>query len=333
MPELVPVSELPEVNQERDAAIFEDLRDKTDELMDRHVEAVDTTASAWVPYDYIPFDFLDPKEERHHQTWDPEIDGFVRPHQQSALIVNTLTEDNLPEYFHLIATHGARGDDKHPFMEWSKQWKMEEARHGKVMDGWLDETRAVDPTRMQKDRDAFLRHGETPQPQTVTELLAYTAMQELATLVSHTRTGNELGNEHDGRYHGAQKMLQVIGRDEGRHHRFYADLAKEAMQKDPSTMMIALGRQMLSFEMPGVGIPEFRRHAMHIAKSGIYGLPEYRQLVLRPTLRRMEFDSVRPEYLSPEAQLAQRAIKGYIDDLDSKVPKILAKREAQSSRS
>jgi acyl-[acyl-carrier-protein] desaturase len=329
MSEVVPLEELAEVDQERDAALFEVLRKPTERLMNRHMEAT----REWVPYNYVPFEFLDPKKGRHHQRWDTEIDGFVEPHVQSALIVNTLTEDNLPEYFHLIATHGARGDGTHPFMAWSKQWKTEEARHGKAMDGWLDETRAVDPDRMQQDRDAFLRYGETPQPQTVTELLAYTAMQELATLVSHTRTGGDLGNEHDGRYHGAQKMLQVIGQDEGRHHRFYADLAKEAMREDPSTMMIALGRQMLRFEMPGVGIPEFRRHAMHIAKSGIYGLPEYRQLVLRPTLRRIEFDSVRPEHMSKEGQLAQRAIKGYIDELDKKVPKIVARRAVQPSRS
>lgn len=329
MPEQVPLSALPEVDQIRDAELFEELRDPTERLMDRHMRE----AHEWVPYELKPHYYLDPKEERHYQPWDAEIDGFLPVHIRSALIVNTLTEDNLPEYFHLIATHGARGDDKHPFMEWSKQWKTEEARHGHAMDGWVDLTRAVDPVSLQKDRDSFLRNGETPQPETVTELLAYTAMQELATLVSHTRTGTELGNEHNGRYHGARKMLQVIGRDEGRHHRFYADLAKEAMKKDPSTMMIALGRQMLSFEMPGVGIPEFRRHAMHIAKSGIYGLPEYRQLVLRPTLRRMEFDSVRPEHLSPEAQLAQRAIQGYIADLDTKVPKVLAKRAAQSSQS
>lgn len=335
MPELVPLSELAEVDPARDAELFEELRKPTEQLMNRHVDPARGEDYEWVPYNYFPHEFLKGKEERHEQAWDAEIDGFTSPQLRSALIVNTLTEDNLPEYFHLIATHGARGDSKHPFAEWAKQWKTEEDRHGVAMGGWVDRTRVVDPVRLQKDRDAFLRHGETPQPQTVTELLAYTAMQELATLVSHTRTGAELGNEHDGRYHGAQRMLQIIGRDEGRHHKFYADLAKEAMRKDPSTMMIALGRQMLSFEMPGrIGIPEFLRHSVKIARSGIYGEPEYRQLVLRPTLRRMEFDSVRPEHMSDEGQLAQRAIKGYIDDLDTnKVPKALARRAALSSRS
>ena len=36
-------------------------------------------------------------------------------------------------------------------------------------------------------------------------------------------------------------------------------------------MMIAVSKQVSTFAMPGTGIPSFTRHAVRIAKEGIYG--------------------------------------------------------------
>lgn len=322
MSENITINELPLVDMDRDDELFDALREPAARLMDRHMR----TTKAWSPHNYIPYDIGRTYSE--DQPWTDE-DRFLSPYVESALIVNTLTEDNLPEYFHLIATHAARdgatGDDRHPFVAWSKQWKAEEDRHGLVMDEWLHVTRAVDPEKMQRDRDAFLAYGETPQPTTVAELLAYTALQELATRVSHNNTGKaiqaELGDEYKGARHLGREMLGIVAADESRHHRFYAGLAAEAMRIDPSTMTIALSRQIVPFEMPGVGIPGFMRHAARIARSGIYGQREFRQDVLQPTLESIGYDDVRPEKLEPEAQIARLAIDQRVQAIDRHLAK------------
>jgi hypothetical protein len=44
--------------------------------------------------------------------------------------------------------------------------------------------------------------------------------------------------------------------------------------------------------MPGTGIPGFRGHAARIAKSGIYGLPEFALDVVKPTLDSLGVDTL-----------------------------------------
>jgi acyl-[acyl-carrier-protein] desaturase len=312
---------LPEIDKERDDALFHELAKPAERLMDRHMD----TTNPWSPHNYVPYDMG--RTYSADQPWT-EADRFLPPYIESALVVNTLTEDNLPEYFSLIASHAARDNvsgNNHPFVAWSKQWKTEEARHGLVMDEWLHVTRAVDPEAMQRDREVFLSQGETPQPATIAELLAYTALQELATRVSHLNTGkaiqSDIGETYKDMPHMGREMLGIVAADESRHHRFYAGLAAEAMAKDPSTMTIALGRQVVPFAMPGIGIPGFTRHAARIDRSGIYGEKEYRHSVLQPTMERIGFDDVRIERLSPEAQLARTAIMNEVERIDNRLAK------------
>lgn len=318
MPEQVPLSALPEVNQVRDAELFEELRGESERLLDRHMGAT----KEWDPHMLVPYEL---GRNYNDDPYNKERDNFLTRGAASALIVNTLTEDNLPEYFRLIANHAdGATHPNHPFMDWAKQWKAEEDRHGSVMDEWVNVTRAVDPSRLQRDRMKLLATVEdgVPQFKTVTELLAYTALQELATGVSHRNTGRAIGNEtEDGRKHGGQRMLAVIAGDEGRHFRFYADMAGAALRKDPETMTIALARQIVGFQMPGNGIAGFNRHAAVIARSGIYGLPEYRNEVLQPVLERLQLNDMRAETLSKEGQLAHTAIIGYIEALDAEIAK------------
>ena len=68
---------------------------------------------------------------------------------RSSLIVNLLTEDNLPYYFRTIERE--LGDDG-PWGEWSKRWTAEEGRHSMVIYGYLMVTRAVDPVQLERSR-------------------------------------------------------------------------------------------------------------------------------------------------------------------------------------
>src|SRR5690348_7676259 len=86
-------------------------------LMDRHLE----TTREWFPHEHVPYgrgrDFVAGEAwcESMSDLGGATIDDAVR----SSLIVNLLTEDNLPYYFRTIERE--LGDDG-PWGEWSKRW-------------------------------------------------------------------------------------------------------------------------------------------------------------------------------------------------------------------
>jgi acyl-[acyl-carrier-protein] desaturase len=55
--------------------------------------------------------------------------------------------------------------------------------------------------------------------------------------------------------------------------------------------------------MPGTGIPSFTRHAVRIAKEGIYGLTQYLSDVLTPVLALWDVEHLKG--LTKEAEVAR----------------------------
>ena len=51
--------------------------------------------------------------------------------------------------------------------------------------------------------------------------------------------------------------MKRVAADENLHYLFYRDLVTAAIELDPSAMMIAIERQIRTFQMPGTGIPGF----------------------------------------------------------------------------
>ena len=200
----------------------------------------------------------------------------IGPEVRSALLVNLLTEDNLPYYFRtveqLFGKDGAWGT-------WVRRWTAEEGRHSMAIYGYLMTTRAIDPVELERSRMAQVSGGETPNPP-LHEGFIYLALQELATRISHRNTGALLGDPV------GYEVMKRVGSDENLHQLFYRDLAAAAIEVDPNTMMIAMEKQVRSFAMPGTGIPDFDRHAALIAKAGIYDLQIHHEQILAPVVLR-----------------------------------------------
>ena len=226
-------------------------------LMDRHL----ATTKEWFPHQHIPYGRG--RDYAADEVWCEEaadlggssIDDAVR----SSLIVNLLTEDNLPYYFRTIERE--LGDDG-PWGEWSKRWTAEEGRHSMVIYGYLMVTRAVDPVQLERSRMHQVSTGSVPEPHAVIDSLAYVAMQELATRIAHRNTGRLLGDSA-----GYDVMMRVAV-DENLHYLFYRDLTQAAIDLEPSEAVQAIERQVVGFEMPGTGIPGFAAHAGAISRAG-----------------------------------------------------------------
>ena len=179
---------------------------------------------------------------------------------RSALLLNILTEDNLPHYYRQI--NGKFGNDD-VWGEWNRRWTAEEGRHAIVIRDYLAVTRSVDMPPARTCPHAPGVHGAScPNPDTIADGIVYVALQELATRISHRNTGKLLNDPQ-----GAAIMSRVAA-DENLHHLFYRDLVSAALEIDPSGMVAAIDRQVRSFEMPGAGIADFKTHARAIADAG-----------------------------------------------------------------
>lgn len=251
------------------AELREALDDSAACLLDRHL----AHTKEWFPHELVPWEL----GRRCTAGRTPGPEGPVLPEGVlSALFVNLLTEDNLPHYFHAIAsTFGASS----ALVEWSRRWAAEEQRHAIVLRDWICVTRMLDLVALERARMRVVSAGFDPgaRNQSVTDGVVYLALQELATRVSHWNTGRLLDS------HGAAVMKRVAA-DENLHFLFYRDLASAALAADPSGTVQAIDRQVTRFQMPGCGMEGFTSHAVSIASAGIYNFRVHCEQVLLPVV-------------------------------------------------
>jgi len=285
-------------------------------LLERHL----TTTKEWFPHEHVPY-----SRGRDHaagETWNADdadlggavIDDAVR----SSLLVNLLTEDNLPYYFRTVeqifGPDGAWG-------EWVRRWTAEEGRHSMAIYGYLMVTRAVDPVLLERCRMAQVQGGVTPSPPSIQDGLVYLSLQELATRIAHRATGQMIGDP------AGYDVMKRVAADENLHQLFYRDMASAAIEVDPSGMVCAMEAQVTGFSMPGVGIPGFAEHAKRIANAGIYDLSVHHEQILVPmVLRTWNLEQI--EGLDAEAEAARDRLMKYLTKSERVAARLARRREA-----
>jgi acyl-[acyl-carrier-protein] desaturase len=294
-----------------DTALLSEVHPVAEQLLERHLAG----AKEWFPHEHVPWsrgrDFV------AGEVWDPD-EVRLAPAVRSALFVNLLTEDNLPYYTHTISrmfgTDGAWGT-------WVRRWTAEEGRHSIVLRDYLTVTRAIDPVELERARMAQVECGEVPETTSACDGFVYVALQELATRVSHHNTGKLLDDR------AGYEVMKRVAADENRHHLFYRDLSSAAIAVDPSAMVLAIERQVRTFEMPGTGIVDFARHAKAIAAAGIYDFAVHHEQILVPVvLRHWNLASI--EGLSAEAEAARASTIERIERI-GRIGRRLAERRAE----
>jgi acyl-[acyl-carrier-protein] desaturase len=298
-----------------DDALTDELAPVVAELFDRHL----ANTKEWFPHRLVPWSRG--RDIEPDQSWDP-ADATLSEEVRSALIVDLLTEDNLPYYFETIYNLFGKHE---PWGEWARRWTAEEGRHSIVIRDYLHVTQAVDLDELERGRMAQVSLGEVPHPETVCDGLAYVTMQELATKISHRNTGRLLEDKV-----GYQVMAQVAG-DEQLHHVFYRDAASAALEVDPDGMVLAIDRQVRNFAMPGTGIPDFAAHAKRIAKAQIYDFQIHHDLILKPMIHDV-WKLPELEGLSPEAEQARDTVVKYLDRVQSAAARMARRRERDADR-
>lgn len=299
-----------------DVEILTELSPKVEELLERHLRVT----KEWFPHTLVPWERG--VEMKETDEWDPM--AFPLPDAvRSALFVNLLTEDNLP-YYH---AHIARvfGKKAQAWMEWNHRWTAEEGRHAMVIRDYLVVTQAIDPFELERGRMIQMSTAEVPEPPTVADTLAYVAMQELATRISHRNTGKLVEDP------AGYAVMARVATDENHHFLFYRDAFAALLEVDPSTAILALERQVREFQMPGTGIPGFKAHSHAIAKAGIYDLAIHHDQILIPVVMR-HYDVEHVEGLSGEAEEARKKLIERIERT-GKAAKRMTERNAEEAAS
>jgi acyl-[acyl-carrier-protein] desaturase len=205
------------------------------------------------------------------------------------------------------------------------RWTAEEGRHGIAIRDYLTVSRAVDPIAMERARMDHMAAGYTnAHGDEVLHSVAYVALQELATRISHRNTGKATGDPV------AEQLLARVAADENLHMVFYRNLLTAAFELAPSQAMRAVADVVANFEMPGANIEGFGRKALSIALAGIYDLRQHRDEVLQPVLRQWDIFNV--SGLDADGEKAREEIGTHMDDLDVAASRFEEKRAARRAR-
>jgi acyl-[acyl-carrier-protein] desaturase len=285
--------------------------------LDRHL----TMARDWYPHEYVPWsegqDFSGPLEGREWSADEVRFSDAAR----TSLIINLLTEDNLPSYHHEIAINvGTDG----AWATWLGRWTAEEGRHGMAIRDYLLVTRSVDPQALEDARMAHMQAGFTAINPGFLAGLTYVSFQELATRVSHRNTGAATGDPI------AEQLMARIALDENLHMLFYRNIIQAAFDVAPDQTMVAVLGSVRDFAMPGHSIEGFGRMAVQIAVEGIYDLRQHRDEVVMPVLRK--WGVFERNDLGPVGQQARDELATLLADMDTQVSRFEEKRDALKAR-
>jgi acyl-[acyl-carrier-protein] desaturase len=291
-------------------------------IAEREVNRHLAQAREWMPHEYVPWsrgrDFDGPLGG---EGWDPSqspLDEVAR----TAMVVNLLTEDNLPSYHREIySSFGADG----AWGTWIGRWTAEEGRHAIAIRDYLLASRAVDPVALERERMVHMAQGfDSPYPLDLLHTVAYVSFQELATRISHRNTGKFTKDPF------ADQLLARISVDENLHMVFYRNMLAAALEVTPDQALTAIWEVVKGFQMPGSTIAGFTRRSFSIAMAGIYDLRIHCNEVLAPILKQTSIWEL--EGLSAEGEQARQQLSAFMADLDQRATTFEDKRAARQAR-
>jgi acyl-[acyl-carrier-protein] desaturase len=190
-----------------------------------------------------------------------------------ALALNLLTEEGLPHFHRLIASHFGQGN---AWAEWNNIWTAEEDRHGCAIRDYVRDARLYNMTALENMQYLYIEAGFDPEwEQDPYRLLAYTSLQEKATQIAHSNTGRQASN-YEPRL---QRILAHVSGDESRHYAFYRGAFAEILAHDPNQALQSLQKVTLGFSMPGHTVSGFSELSDVITRGNIFGPRQYQDIV------------------------------------------------------
>jgi acyl-[acyl-carrier-protein] desaturase len=276
--------------------LVESIDPQVEQLMADHL----ARRSHWYFHDIVPWER---GESFRDKPWDAS-QCTISENARTSLVLNLLTEDNLPYYHSLIERYMP---DTSAFKKWNHLWTAEEGQHAIGIRSYLLTSRNCDPDELEDDRLATMTNGYHPSYGDPTEIFAYTAAQELATRVSHRNAGKITDDP------AAFELMKNIAADENHHFIFYKGVMQAMIDQSPSSVLEGIYTTLTNFQMPGVAMPNFLRRSIEVAKAGVYNLRIHRDRVVVPLLKDWKIAELTD--LKPAAAELQEKIMAIPDQL------------------
>ena len=211
------------------------------------------------------------------EDWAPE-DSPLDPVAKTAMVVNLLTEDNLP----VLPPR-----DRHPLRprrrvgQWVGRWTAEEGRHGIAMRDYLVVTRGVDPVELERARMEHMTAGYDSGDKTAAAGASPTCRSRSWRPGSRTATPARppATRSPSSCSPGSPPTRTCTWSSTATwwRRRFDIDPGRDDAG-DRATRSSAS-------RCPAPGMADFRRNSMIIAKAGIYDLRLHHDEVISPVLR------------------------------------------------
>jgi len=312
------LSAMASIDPKIQSRLIRDLEPVVAKELNRHI----STTRDWYPHEYVPWSegrtFAGPLNGDAWEAKDSKLTSIA----QDSLVLNLMTEDNLPSYHTEIAISMGRDG---AWGNWIGRWTAEEGRHSIVLRDYLMATRGVNPDELEDLRMAHMQVGyQTPYDNDMLHTVAYVSFQELATRISHRNTGKISQDPI------AEQMLARVALDENLHMLFYRNLLGAAIEMEPNAAMRAITDVVTNFQMPGAGMPGWGRKSVGIALAGIYDLQLHLEDVVNPVLRAWNVFEL--EGLDADGEQARIELAQFLEKAAEDVIRFNDKREAHFER-
>lgn len=253
-------------------------------------------------------------------THDPRR-AMLSPEIYLAVETALLTEVNLP-WFTTELYSTFKGSLK-VLIDFVHTWTAEEDQHGDLLDTYLLLTGNGDALERRKLRKGVIEGGFETGLTTPLETMVYTTIQERATMAFYLNVAQACESQDPG----LARVLRRLARDETLHYAFYRDAVKAHLDINPNLVELVTS-VMLSFEMPGRGMPDYERRMAIIAKHAHYGPAEYYSQVVDELMDQWSIRSLQPDY--PPAREAQTRAIAHVERLARIASRMARNRPAPS---
>jgi acyl-[acyl-carrier-protein] desaturase len=242
------------------------VKQQTQEHLDRR--------KLWFSNEFMPADERTPPEADIELARLREAARGLPDTVRVAIALNLMTEEGLPHFHRLIATH--LGNES-PWSTWNNLWTAEEDRHGCALRDYVRDARLYNMGALERAQYGYIESGFNPHwDQDPYRLLAYTSLQERATQVAHASTGRNCAPYEPT----IQRILAHLSGDESRHYLFYRAVFGEVLARDTERALESLLKVMPALAMPGHSMPGYDQMSEVVRRSGIYGPLHYRKIVV-----------------------------------------------------
>lgn len=250
------------------AEVLGTLAPVVDELMKDHLQK----KKSWFPNDFLPADEQMSDDEEAKAKALRERARGIPDAVRVSLTLNLLTEEGLPHFHRLLATHLGDGNI---WSKWNYLWTAEEDRHGGILRDYARDTRLFKFRHVEMMQFAYQMAGFNPEwDKDPYKVFVYTSLQERATQTAHFNTGKVAGACEPT----LQAILSSIAADEARHYAFYRRIFKALLEIDVNRALQSALSILPSIEMPGLTVPHFKEMADVIRSIGIYGPWDYKRI-------------------------------------------------------